>query len=105
MQTIETANQPVARDAENPYLQGNFAPVDRETTLFELPVEGELPKDLNGILLRNGPNPVGAIDGGHHWFVGDAMLHAIELSNGRARSYRNRWVRTEHVNAVLGLQA
>ncbi|WP_204315387.1 carotenoid oxygenase family protein, partial [Stenotrophomonas maltophilia] len=30
---------------------------------------------------------------GAHWFVGDGMLHAFHLENGRA-SYRNRWVRT-----------
>ena len=28
-----------------------------------------------------------------HWFVGDGMLHAFTLDNGKA-SYRNRWVRT-----------
>jgi carotenoid cleavage dioxygenase-like enzyme len=101
---IANADRSPAR-TDNPYLEGNFAPVDRESTLFDLAVEGELPKDLNGLLLRNGPNPVGPIGAGHHWFVGDAMLHAIELSQGRARSYRNRWVRTAHVNETLGLPA
>jgi carotenoid cleavage oxygenase len=90
---------------DNPYLQGNFAPVQREETLHELRVSGELPKDLSGILLRNGPNPVGAIDDKHHWFVGDAMLHAIEIEAGRARGYRNRFVRTPHIEQVLGLPA
>src|SRR5882672_12744777 len=80
--------------SDNPYLSGNFAPVERESTLLELTVSGELPKNLNGILLRNGPNPAGVVSDKHHWFVGDAMLHAIEFADGRARSYRNRWVRT-----------
>src|SRR4051794_24727563 len=74
---------------DNPYLQGNFAPVSREETFFDLEVSGELPADLAGTLLRNGPNPVGVIDDKHHWFVGDAMLHAIRIEGGRARSYRN----------------
>jgi carotenoid cleavage dioxygenase-like enzyme len=59
--------------ATDPYLRGNFAPVAGESSLLEheLEVEGELPKDLNGLLLRNGPNPAGEVPAGHHWFVGD----------------------------------
>jgi len=55
-------------------------------------VTGELPRDLNGTLYRNGPNPQFDAPGAH-WFVGDGMLHAFHIENGRA-SYRNRWVRT-----------
>jgi carotenoid cleavage dioxygenase len=86
-------------------MTGNFAPVARESTLLELSVEGELPRDLNGILLRNGPNPASPVNDKHHWFVGDAMLHAIAFENGRARSYRNRWVRTERLQQATGLRA
>ena len=57
-----------------------------------LKVSGELPRELNGTLYRNGPNPQFEAPGAH-WFVGDGMLHAFHLENGRA-SYRNRWVRT-----------
>ena len=32
----------------NPYLMGNFAPVLTETTAFDLPVEGEIPLELEG---------------------------------------------------------
>src|SRR5689334_6971678 len=89
MTATQTAASSASTSASNndPYLQGNFAPVERESTLFErdLIVEGELPKDLRGTLLRNGPNPAGDVGDGHHWFVGDAMLHAIELGDGRAR--------------------
>lgn len=109
MQATATASSAVSNDtaSTDPYLQGNFAPVERESTLLErdLIVEGELPKDLRGTLLRNGPNPVGDVGAGHHWFVGDAMLHAIELGDGRARGYRNRWVRTEALQRALGLPA
>ena len=55
-------------------------------------VVGELPRELNGTLYRNGPNPQFEAPGAH-WFVGDGMLHAFHLENGRA-SYRNRWIRT-----------
>lgn len=97
----------VPADDHDPYLRGNFAPVACESTFQEqaLKVEGELPRDLNGLLLRNGPNPVGDVGAGHHWFVGDAMLHAIELRDGHARSYRNRWVRTQALEQALGLPA
>jgi carotenoid cleavage dioxygenase len=57
-----------------------------------LKVVGELPRELNGTLYRNGPNPQFEVSGAH-WFLGDGMLHAFHLENGRA-SYRNRWVRT-----------
>ena len=37
--------------------RGNFAPVESEQTLDSLQVAGELPADLNGLYVRNGPNP------------------------------------------------
>jgi carotenoid cleavage dioxygenase-like enzyme len=78
--------------ATTDFLRGNYAPVDREIEASGLTVRGELPKGLNGVLYRNGPNPqFPAPDS--HWFVGDGMLHAITLQEGTAR-YRNRWVRT-----------
>jgi hypothetical protein len=43
---------------------------------------------------RNGPNPQFAPrDANHHWFIGDGMIHAFHIADGRV-SYRNRWVRT-----------
>src|SRR5271165_7099811 len=77
------------------YLSRAFAPVDREVTAFDLPVEGEIPAAIDGLFVRNGPNPIEADPANYHWFLGDGMLHGIELSGGRARSYRNRWVRTD----------
>ncbi|WP_354695203.1 carotenoid oxygenase family protein [Elongatibacter sediminis] len=77
----------------NPYLEGPHAPVDREIDAFDLEVIGDLPEDLEGLYLRNGPNPKFSPKGVHHWFDGDGMLHGIEVSNGRV-NYRNRWVRT-----------
>ena len=70
----------------------NLAPVPSECDAPYLKVTGELPRELNGTLYRNGPNPQFDAPGAH-WFVGDGMLHAFHLENGRA-SYRNRWVRT-----------
>jgi carotenoid cleavage dioxygenase len=77
----------------NPFLSGNFAPVRSEDD-FELTVEGTLPPGLKGTLYRNGPNPqFDPRDANYHWFVGDGMLHAFTVEDGKVR-YRNRWVRT-----------
>ena len=70
----------------------NLAPIPMECDAPFLKVTGELPRELNGTLYRNGPNPQFDAPGAH-WFLGDGMLHAFHLENGRA-SYRNRWVRT-----------
>jgi carotenoid cleavage dioxygenase len=75
-----------------PFLAGNYAPVTDEITAFPLTTEGSIPRGLTGWYLRNGPNPHAAAS--RHWFLGDGMVHGVRLENGRARSYRNRWVRT-----------
>ena len=84
---------PDRRPSANPYLGGNFAPVAEEVTAFDLPVTGEIPADLEGRWLRNGPNPDGAVqESTHHWFLGQGMVHGVRLRGGRAEWYRNRYV-------------
>jgi len=100
----ETASQSELAPENNPVLQGNFAPVDTEHTVFELKVTGTLPDCLNGTLYRDGPNPI-APEPGHHWFAGDAMVHGITLAEGKALAYRNRWVRTAAVERHKGYLA
>ncbi len=88
----------------NPYLQANFAPVlEERSDDHELPVSGAIPPDLDGRLLRNGPNPavVPADQADYHWFGGDGMIHAISLAGGRATGYRNRWVKTRALASEL----
>jgi carotenoid cleavage dioxygenase-like enzyme len=77
----------------SPYLQGNFRPTDIEGVDESLSVIGELPRELEGIFVRNGSNPRFAPPGRYHWFDGDGMIHSVEFREGKAR-YRNRWVRT-----------
>lgn len=74
------------------HLRGNFAPVPTEVTSDDLPTLGAVPRALQGRYVRNGPNPKAGESS--HWFLGDGMLHGVELRDGRAILYRNRWVRT-----------
>jgi carotenoid cleavage dioxygenase len=85
------------------YLEGNFGPVHSEVTALDLPVTGTIPTELDGRLLRNGPNPISPQDPEkYHWFTGDGMVHGLRLRDGKAEWYRNRFVRSPEVAAVLG---
>ncbi|HEY8525874.1 MAG TPA: carotenoid oxygenase family protein [Acidimicrobiales bacterium] len=80
-------------DPSRPYWeQGNFAAVTVEETVEDLEVTGALPPELSGLFVRNGSNP--ARGRSAHWFLGDGMVHGVRLQRGRARWYRNRYVRT-----------
>ena len=79
--------------ADNRYLNGIFAPLTMECDAPDLPVVGEFPVALRGTLYRNGSNPQFAPRSRYHLFLGDGMLHAFRIENGRI-AYRNRWVRT-----------
>ncbi|MBA0650631.1 hypothetical protein Goklo_018024 [Gossypium klotzschianum] len=73
--------------------EGNLAPVDEmEPTDCEV-IEGELPLCLNGVYIRNGPNPQLQPCRALNLFEGDGMLHSLRLSNGKA-TYCNRYVKT-----------
>ncbi len=104
MAQAETIQDEPVSVQDNPILQGNFAPVEDEMTVHDLAVEGTIPAALNGALLRDGPNPIDP-GPGHHWFMGDGMVHGIKISDGRATAYRNRWVRTPQVESLKGFPA
>ena len=74
------------------WMKGNYAPVFEESTAFELPVKGAIPRELCGLYVRNGSNPKEGFSG--HWFLGDGMVHGVSIKDGKAEWYRNRWVRT-----------
>ena len=81
------------RRMEQPYLEGAYAPIVAEITARDMPVIGEVPRDLAGVYVRNGPNRRWQAPGRYHWFDGDGMLHAAHVQDGRV-TYRNRWIRT-----------
>ncbi len=85
------------------YVEGNYAPVSEEVTLTDLPVVGQIPEELEGRLLRIGPNPIDSVDmENHHWFLGDGMVHGLRLQGGKAEWYRNRYVGSKRTVELLG---
>ncbi|GAB7185099.1 carotenoid oxygenase family protein [Kitasatospora sp. Ki12] len=78
---------------QKPYLTGHYTPVVDEVTATGLTVEGALPPELSGRLVRNSHNPKPGVTP-THWFKGSGMVHGLRLRDGRAEWYRNRWVRT-----------
>lgn len=78
----------------NPYLMGNYAPIDNELDINELEVIGEIPKDLFGVYMRNGPNPAFPPISYTYPYDGDGMIHAVYIADGKA-AYRNRYVETK----------
>jgi carotenoid cleavage dioxygenase-like enzyme len=71
-----------------------FAELDAE----DLPVEGEIPRELRGVFLRNGPSPIFEPTAGQSPVNAPGMIHAVYLDNGAAH-YRNRWVQTKELLA------
>lgn len=88
----------------NRYISGTYAPVSEEVTAFDLEVVGEVPHELNGRYLRNGPNPATEVadPAKHHWFLGDGMVHGIALRDGVAEWYRNRYVGSSRLAGLRG---
>lgn len=66
-----------------------------ERAADNLEVIGEIPRELDGVYLRNTENPVhNALSGIYHPFDGDGMMHVVGFGDGEA-FYRSRFVRTD----------
>jgi len=83
-----------------PYLQGNYAPVEEESSFGpdELRIEGEIPEKLIGAFMRDGANVAYQPNDYSYPLDGDGMVHAVYLKDGKA-SYKNRWVETDFLKA------
>jgi len=90
----------VTNSRNQPFLAGEMAPVTDELDVASCRTTGEVPGDLLGKFIQNGPNPRFEPLGRYHMFDGDGMLHAIEFAEGRV-SYRNRWIRTPMLAAEM----
>ena len=95
LETVNRIRLTVPADTDHPFLQGPFQPMDAEydASTPELKVIGEIPRDLDGMYVRNTHNQVHDSIGIYHPFDGDGMLHAMRFEDGKA-FYRNRFVRT-----------
>jgi len=89
----------------NPFLIGIHTPMADERTIENLAVTGQIPVELDGRYVRIGPNPHYTSGKGHHWFVGDGMVHGVRLRAGKAEWYRNRYIRSNALEATSGLKA
>ena len=82
-------------DDDHPYRTGPWRPQTTEWDADDLTVvEGEIPRDLDGVYLRNTENPLHPALKFYHPFDGDGMLHVVGFRDGKA-FYRNRFVRTD----------
>lgn len=90
---------------EHPFLIGIHAPLPDERTITDLQVTGTIPPELSGRYVRIGPNPFKPDPRGHHWFIGDGMVHGVRLQGGKALWYRNRYIRSQDLEAKGGPRA
>ncbi|MBF6212596.1 carotenoid oxygenase family protein [Nocardia puris] len=80
---------------DHPYRTGPWRPqtVERDADDLDV-VAGEIPRDLDGIYLRNTENPLHPAIKNYHPFDGDGMIHVVGFRDGKA-FYRNRFIRTD----------
>lgn len=82
-------------DDDHPYRTGPWRPQTTEWDADDLvAVEGEIPRDLDGVYLRNTENPLHPALRFYHPFDGDGMVHVVGFRDGKA-FYRNRFIRTD----------
>jgi carotenoid cleavage dioxygenase-like enzyme len=72
-----------------------FTSQTKQTELTKLKVDGEIPKWLNGKLIRNGPAlfELGNVKF-KHWFDGWAMLHGFNIENGEV-FYHSKFIKSK----------
>jgi carotenoid cleavage dioxygenase-like enzyme len=77
-----------------------YTTLEQETTIDELSLSGELPRWLEGSLLRTGPAKfeIGT-QRMRHWFDGLAMLHRFTIRDGQV-SYGNRFLESRSYRAA-----
>ncbi|GAA4776207.1 carotenoid oxygenase family protein [Actinomycetospora chlora] len=101
MTTTVPSGPPPVDAVHDPHLSGLFEPVIDEIDAGDLEVIGELPPDMDGTYLRNGPNPRFTPLGSYVYpLEGDGMVHGLVVSEGRAR-YSNRFVHTPMLDAEI----
>ena len=98
VQVHEQFESGLPENDDHPYRSGAWRPQTTEYDAWELDVDGEIPRDLAGVYLRNTENPLLLPIQRYHPFDGDGMLHSISFRDGEA-VYHNRFVRTDGFRA------
>jgi len=83
-------------DQSADYFANGWRPTTSEPSYPFDDIEGEIPRELNGTLYRNGPSQKILPKAGHralHLFDGDGLIQAIRFDDGRAH-FRARFART-----------
>ncbi len=83
---------------------GAWRPQHREFQAWDLPVEGTVPDDLEGVYLRNTETALFEPIRRYHPFDGDGLVHSMSFANGEAQ-YASRFVRTAGVHRRASCQA
>lgn len=97
----ELAKKRIPYVDDNPFLKGPFAPV-AESIHHDFNVIGTIPKQLDGLFLRMGPNPLEVKNPTlYNWFIGDGMVHGLRLKDGQALWCKSRYVGTHQVHDKL----
>jgi carotenoid cleavage dioxygenase-like enzyme len=82
---LRGAAQTVSWSSDKPALSRAFAPVFDERDDVDLSVEGEIPKGMRGVFMRNGPNPSFGPDPDYAYpFDGTGIVQALYLRGARA---------------------
>ncbi|HEY4996571.1 MAG TPA: carotenoid oxygenase family protein [Solirubrobacteraceae bacterium] len=77
-----------------------FKTLEQETTIAQLPLDGELPAWLTGSLLRTGPAKFEIGEQRmRHWFDGLAMLHRFTVADGQV-AYGSRFLESRSYRAA-----
>lgn len=79
---------------QSPYNHFGYRPVRKEHRHVPAKVSGSLPRDLEGVYLRNGTNvQFDQVTVRAHAFNGAGMIHQVQIAGGEA-TYSNTYVRT-----------
>jgi beta,beta-carotene 9',10'-dioxygenase len=97
--TKPEVSQETSATAEPLYRKG-FDSLNEEIDLARLPVQGQLPTWLSGMLVRTGPARFEVGEQNYrHWFDGLAMLHCFSFRDGDV-AYRNRFLHSQAYEAA-----
>ncbi|KAL8867679.1 MAG: hypothetical protein Q9174_005506, partial [Haloplaca sp. 1 TL-2023] len=90
------------KNGRNPWLAGNFTPIEKELISAPCTYTGTIPDEFaGGLYIRNGGNPVANDDLNRdaHWFDGDGMLSGVLFRRSQSTKiqpeFTNRFVLTD----------